>query len=346
MSVPNDVFGLTEIIKGFTFRERGGVKILKKWREEAVIMQLDIKIVSVSRTQYLNYGSLPPSGFYGFANLIMRDFSLPSIPIVQPRQTLYYAVNEFAQSAWMEFHQMVRLQENFKGIEQLVCFNTGLLLGACVPKECKAIPEPSFIEFPLREVFIKTHFGTQFEIELSYWKINAVLNNCGDLISPKSNQNDADKDGGLPDDGVSPNQALNPNDPYAGLPVADTSTKEGIIGQSKLDNLDNPDPDNAPLDTTLKYQATIYTEGYPRSCSIREKSFDRLGGVYTSPPSLVNVPVPHPNVCGNPATDNRISINGGAPIRAISAGNIALGVVVFSEAQPIPSDFFYSWKPI
>jgi hypothetical protein len=244
MTPPLDVFGLSEIIEGFVFREKGGVKILKKWREEAVIMQVDVEIVSTSRPQYLSFASLPPTGFYGYANLIMRDFSLPSIAIVQPRQTLYYAVNEFAQTAWMQFHNMVRHQENAKGIEELVCFNTGLLNGACIAKECKPIPTPSFIEFPLREVLINTHFGTQFNVELSYWKINNVLDNCGNIVSPKSNQTDGDKDNGLPPFGVMP-QTASPDNPYTGLPPVSPWDREGVIALSRLDDLGKPNPDNA-----------------------------------------------------------------------------------------------------
>jgi len=254
---PADVFGLTELIEGFTFRNQGGIKILKKWRELAVIMQIDVEIVSVARNQFVNYQSVPASGFYGYATLVFRDFCLPSIPITQSRQTVYYAVNEFAQSAWMEFHQMVRLQENFKGVETLVCFNTGLLGGACVAKECKPIPQPSFVEFPLREVFFKVDTGTQFKVELSYWKINDVLDNCGNLIAPKSNQNDADKDKGLPPNGTKPQEAKNPNNPFGGLPPVSPSDREGIIPDVRLNGLDSPNSDNAPIEGEVKRWAFV-----------------------------------------------------------------------------------------
>lgn len=261
MASPNDVFGLTEKIEGFTFREKGGVKILKKWRKEAVIMQVDIEIVSVSRSQFLNFGSLPPSGFYGYASLIMRDFSLPSIAITQPRQTLYYAVNDFAQSAWMQFHNMVRIQENSQGIEQLICFNTGLLGGACVAKPCKPIPQPSFIEFPLREILINTYFGTQFKIELSYWKINDILDNCGNIVAPISNQSDGDKDVGLPPFGVMPNQASDSANPYDGLPPISPFDREGVIELSRLNDLGKPNPDNIPPELE-DIPATSTTDGW------------------------------------------------------------------------------------
>lgn len=250
MSSPSDIFGLTEIIEGFTFRNQGGIKILKKWREEAVIMQLDVEIVSVIRDQFVNYRSLPSSGSYGFATLIFRDFCLPSIQLTQSRQTIYYATNEFAQSAWMEFHQMIRLQENFQGIEQLICFNTGLLGGACIPKECKPIPQPSFIEFPLREIFVKADLGTQFNVELSYWKINDIIDNCGNLVFPKSNQNDADKDEGLPPFGTAPRKAPDQSNPFSGLPPVSPLDREGIISDNRINDLDDVNPDNIPPDSS------------------------------------------------------------------------------------------------
>ena len=245
-----DGFQLIETIKDFTFREQGGIKILKEWRELAIICQVDIEIVSVSRQNYRNYGSLPAHGFYGYVSLVTRDFISEPIPIKQARQTLYYGRNDSAIANWFNYLQQIRVQENFKGIEALVCFNTGLLGGSCAPKPCKPIPKFSFDEFPLREVLVKTFYGTQFKIEYSFWKLNDELDNCGEIIIPKSKQTDGDKDNGLPENGTAP-QNGNPSNPYDGLPPADNESKAGIIPLSKLNGIDNPNPDNdLPTATT------------------------------------------------------------------------------------------------
>ena len=239
-----DGFQLEETLKDFRFNELGGISILKKWRELAVICQIDIEIVSISRENYRNYASIPATGFYGYCTLVMRDHALPPIKITQPRQTMYFARNDSAMSNWFTYLQQVRAQENYKGIENLICFNTGLLGGACVAVPCKDIPKFSFDEIPLREVIVKADYGTQFVIEYSFWNMNNELSACGDIITPKSNQTDGSKDSGLPPNGSSPNSG-NPNNPYTGLPPADGTNKEGVLPPNKLNNQGNVNPDNA-----------------------------------------------------------------------------------------------------
>ena len=251
-----DGYQLEETIKEFRFNELGGISILKKWRELAVICQIDIEIVSISRDNYRNYASIPAHGFYGYATIILRDFALPPIKITQSRQTLYYARNDAALANWFTFLQSARAQENYKAIENLICFNTGLLGGACTVVPCKDIPVFRFDEIPLREVMVKADYGTQFKIEYSFWSLLPDLNACGDIVTPKSNQADGSKDSGLPPNGSSP-QSGNPNNPYAGLPPADGIEKEGVLSLSKLNNQDNPNPDNvstAPRPYILNYQ--------------------------------------------------------------------------------------------
>jgi hypothetical protein len=350
MTVPNDVFGLSEIIEGFTFRNKGGVKILKKWREEAVIMQVDVEVVSVAKTQYINYRSLPAFGFYGYATLVMRDFCLPQIPIVQPRQTIYYAVNEFAQSAWMEFHQMIRIQENFKGVESLVCTNTGLLGGACVPVACKPLPQPSFVEFPLREIFLKMDDGTQFNLELSYWKINPVLDNCGNLISPKSNQNDGDKDDGLPPFGSAPQQAGNPNNPFAGLPPVSPFDREGVISDDRINDLDKPNPDNAPEPDTsgLRYDITIYTRDYLNGCagSVFEAFYPVAEGLL-EPPNFVVEEVNNFVACGVPYKTIRVLLDGVVLGGTTSiSSSLAVGIVPYDVSVGVGEGFYYGFREV
>ena len=257
-------FKVEEVIKDFTFREKGGIKILKEWRELAVICQVDIEIVSVSKENYRNYGSIPAHGFYGYASLVMRDFVSQPIKIQQSRQTIYYARNDSALSNWFTYLQQVRVQENYKAIENLICFNTVLLGGACVPVPCKDIPEFSFDEFPLREVMVKTFYGTQFKIEYSFWKLNNELSACGDIITPKSKQTDGDKDNGLPANGSAP-QNTDRDNPYLDLPPADGTDKAGVLSLDKLNNQDNPNPDNAIIPSAFGYflrvNATYTNEG-------------------------------------------------------------------------------------
>lgn len=262
-----DGFQLEETLKGFRFNELGGISILKKWRELAVICQIDIEIVSISRENYRNYASIPANGFYGYCTLVMRDHALPPVKITQPRQTMYIARNDSAMSNWFTYLQQVRAQENYRGIENLICFNTGLLGGACAPKPCKDLPKFSFDEIPLREVMVKADYGTQFVIEYSFWNMNNELSACGDIITPKSNQTDGSKDSGLPPNGSSPNSG-NPNNPYAGLPPADGIDKEGVLPPNKLNNQDNPNPDNFVTPPEWGYFAEIEgTAKDPNQCA-------------------------------------------------------------------------------
>lgn len=178
----------------------------------------------------------------------------------QPRQTLYYARNDAALANWFTFLQSARAQANYKAIESLICFNTGLLGGACVVVPCKDIPAFRFDEIPLREVMVKADYGTQFKIEYSFWNLLPELNACGDIVTPKSGQLDGGKDSGLPPNGSSP-QNGSPNNPYGGLLPADGIDKEGVLSPSKLNNQDNSNPDNAP-NFQIDRMATTSQEGY------------------------------------------------------------------------------------
>lgn len=257
---PNDIPSLSEVILNWTFREKGAIFIPKDYRKEAVIMQIDIKIVSVSREQYLSYKSSPASSFYGYATLIMRDFALPPIKIIQPRQTLYYGKVEDAMVGWWNFYRSIVEAEKFKGIESLIC--NGVippLGGSCEAKPCVPIVPPSWVELPLREVYIKSDFGTQFQLELSYWKYAALLDNCGNLVTNDSGQNDGDKDDGLPANGTQPSNASNPNNPYAGLPSPSTPQDSplGLLDPSKQDGLDGVGLDNYPEDDGRLYWVKV-----------------------------------------------------------------------------------------
>ena len=311
-----DGYQLEEIIKEFRFNELGGISILKKWRELAVICQIDIEIVSISRDNYRNYASIPANGFYGYATVVLRDFALPPIKITQPRQTLYYARNDAAIANWFTFLQQVRVQENYKAIENLICFNTGLLGGACAVVPCKDIPVFSFDEIPLREVIVKADYGTQFKFEYSFWKLLPELNACGDIITPKSNQGDGSKDTGLPSNGSSP-QNRNPSNPYGGLPPADGIDKEGVLSLDKLNNQNTSNPNNAPT-VQINRLATSSVQGFYLAYSFSYVDFGTckriFGTKYTG--SLEGEVLSAGNVL-----DNAIACGKPVSLRAYSIGS-------------------------
>lgn len=244
--MPNP-FILAEHIVDYTFRENGAIFIPKAYRKRAVIMQIDIKIVSVLRELFQNYESSPSEGYYGYATLVMRDFCPPPIKLSQPRQTVFYHRLENAIVNWKNYIDQIRIQENFLGVESLVCEVIGQLNGSCAEKPCVPLVPPSWEEVPLREVYVNTHYGTQFQIEFSYIDMNDVVDNCGNYIRAESGWVDGDKDSGFPPNGVAPAKASDPNNPYVGLPP--TSTDElGLLLPSKQENLDDVNPDNLPAD--------------------------------------------------------------------------------------------------
>ena len=337
-------FKIEEIIKEFTFREIGGIKILKEWRELAIICQVDIEVVSVSKENYRNYGSIPAHGFYGYVTLVMRDFASQPIPIKQARQTLYYARNDSAISNWFTYLQQVRDQENYKAIENLICFNTGLLGGACVPVPCKNIPEYAFDEFPLREVMVKTFYGTQFKIEYSFWKLHNELSACGDIITPKSKQIDGDKDTGLPPNGSSP-QNGNPNNPYQNLPPADGTNKAGVLSLDKLNNQDNSNQENNPN----KFHIAVYTQDFVYGCA---SGLYEIFGLTTNQsfdtsPAITEVIDNSYNGCGVPSKTISIFANG---IRVGGSSGVAASMSVSIHAYPVgnpPVGLFYNeWRKV
>lgn len=336
-----DGFKVEEVIKDFTFREIGGIKILKEWRELAVICQVDIEIVSVSKENYRNYGSIPAHGFYGYVSLVMRDFVSQPIKIQQARQSLYYARNDSAISNWFTYLQQVRVQENYKAIENLICFNTVLLGGACVPVPCKDIPEFSFDEFPLREVMVKTSYGTQFKIEYSFWKLNNELSACGDIITPKSKQIDGDKDNGLPPNGSSP-QNGNPNNPYQNLPPADGTDKAGVLSLDKLNNQDNPNPEN----NANKFHVIQYVRDYINGCGNGLYEASYLTAIpYDSIPIYNYQNVVPSQTCGQAAQNVNIFVNGVQYGGSSGLADMYLSLHAFPVGFPTDG-LTYGWRRI
>jgi hypothetical protein len=250
-TLPNDIISTEEIIKDWTCRENGAIFVPKEDRKRAFLMQVDIKIVSVARYQYLNYETSPPDSYYGYATLVMRDYVLPPIKLTQPRQTIYLERNYDAIDCWHQYFRAIEQQPRFQGVEELICGVVAQLGGACVAKDCVPVKPPPFIELPLREVYINCHVGTQFQIELSYWRFLPLTDNCGNLVPFESGQEDSDKDNGLPPNGTMPAQAPIPDNPYLGLPPASTPQDSplGLLPTGKQDNLGDTNPDNSTAPT-------------------------------------------------------------------------------------------------
>jgi hypothetical protein len=233
---------------------------------------------------------------------------------------------------------------NHDNIKALVCNNTGLLGGGCIAEPCKPIPQPSFIEFPLREILINTYFGTQFNVELSYWKINNILDNCGNIVSPKSNQNDGDKDAGLPPFGVMPQQA-DSSQPYAGLPPISPFDREGVIELSRLNDLGKPNPDNAPsVVYWLEFKAPHKSVSWSPSCSTRY--------------SKVYIEIPTANYFYSlsfRSFGNNCNIQFGLYDFTNDQGQVFAtrgffdafgGVITYGQGESLPANVLYSLEPV
>lgn len=230
--------GYEEIIKTLNFRNQSALKIPKEVREIAYTLAVDIEIKSVARDGYKNYKSNPSHGFYGYAILVMQDFTELKIEIENSRQRLYYGTLPSAFVNWYQFYLFNLVKEYWKFL-----FNTKLqrlesAAGVSVPAstfDCAIAP--SFIELPLREIYIKCANGTSYEIEVSHYRAKPV-DYEGCLYSGKSNQTDGDKDTGLPSTGVNPKVALNPNDPFNGLPPVSNNADLGAYRNDKGSSLE------------------------------------------------------------------------------------------------------------
>lgn len=236
-----------ETIKTFTFRDSDGITIPKSVREEAYTLAVDIVIISTARETYKNYTVNPAEGFYGNATLIMQDMCEIKIPIKMPRQRLYYGRVPEAFAIWQSLVDWSYFQSYMIAIgESLVSLGTALGASFVPSVNCCSLPDRSWVELPLREVYFKAPFGTQFQIEVSWYKALQIVDGCGDIRNPKSKITDGDKDGGLPSNGVQPNIADNPNNPFGGLPPASNDAEQGDFANNKSNGLNGIDPNNLP----------------------------------------------------------------------------------------------------
>lgn len=246
--------GYVENVDRFTFREEASLTIPKPVRERAFSLQVDVEIVSTDGNDYTNSKSIPEYGFYGYAVLVFRNYAEIQIPIAQPRQRLYYGrVNE-AYVNWYQFYLWRNARaSSYDQADVLGQIGQAVGLGNYVipPRQC--VEWSGFEELPLRELYIKCRFGTQFRVEISRWKADYEVSTDGCPSIPTSKQTDdvkqdgTGKDNGLPPLGVQPQKASNSSNPYSGLPSASTNNELGEFGNNKINSVDFPNPDNAPI---------------------------------------------------------------------------------------------------
>ena len=256
-----------ETIRTFTFRDSDGITIPKSVREEAYILAVDIVIVSTAREVYKNYTVTPAEGFYGNATLVMQDMCERKIPVNMPRQRLYYGRVDEAFIHWQSLIDWSYFQTYMTAIgESLVSLGTALGASVILPTNCCSLPDRSWVELPLREVYFKAPFGTQYEIEVSWYKALQIVDGCGNIRNPKSKTTDGSKDSGLPADGVQPNVAPNPNNPFGGLPPASTDAEQGGFGNSKTNGLNDIPFGNLPDERGYFLEVKIFATTADRNC--------------------------------------------------------------------------------
>lgn len=245
----------SEQIKKIILRNSDGITIPKEVREEAYTLAVDIKIVSTRREGYKSYTTTPAESFYGNATLVMQDFTEVKIPVKMPRQRLYYGRVPEAFIHYQSQIDFSYLLAQFEARSEQVV-SLGLALGATVTpavSQC-CLPDRPWIELPLREVYFNCLSGTQYELEVTWYKPEGFIDACGNAQNGKSKITDGDKDGGLPDGGVQPSTAPNPSSPFAGLDSPTTEQEQGNFGNAKGQPnsegqipLDGLDPSNNPL---------------------------------------------------------------------------------------------------
>lgn len=264
--------GFQEKIETFTFRNEGAIKVPKSVREKAYTLQIDCEITQTLSDGYKNFKSAPPYGFYGYAVVVLRDFTQVQIALEQPRQTLYYDRLENAYSNWYNLYLQAAANENFFLQQEGILLPIGIQLGLePVPIEQECLSFSGFNELPVRELYIKTMFGTTFKVEISWWEpVAAVYGDCsydgasGQIDDPK-------KDSGLPSGGVQPQVAPNSASPYLGADEPSGQQELGEFFNDKLDNLGDPNPENAPDGQLywIEFRKPRQAGSFTPSCSIR-----------------------------------------------------------------------------
>jgi len=236
------IIGRTEeIIETLIFRNRAGVRIRKIKREIAFTQAIDITIKSINYTLSENFKAEPPIQFYGYATLVMQDSTTAAIPIVSPKQRLYYGFQPEAFRQWrhwIEFYQLYQLHR-FNDISL-----SKLLINSQLPyvRERPQLSQSGWIELPIREVYIKLREDCQFELEFSQWQpipFTDPINNVS--VNGRSRQIDGSKDNGLPATGIQPSRKT-PAAPFQGNPPTTSIEQAGVRGFDLKGNIEPPPP--------------------------------------------------------------------------------------------------------
>ena len=236
-----------ETIRELTFRNSDAITIPKNVRENAYTLAIDIVIISTAREVYKNYGVSPAEGFYGNATLVMHDMCEIKIPVKMPKQRLYYGRVDEAFLFWQSLVDWTYFQAYFSALgKDLIPIGNALGISYAPAPFCCSLPDRSWIELPLREVYFNCPNGTQYKIEISWYKALQIMDGCGNIRDPSSKMADGDKDSGLPLDGVQPNVASDRNNPFLNLPTPSTYEEQGGFANPKINGLDNVGSDNFP----------------------------------------------------------------------------------------------------
>jgi hypothetical protein len=244
---PTDTASYAEEIRTFTFRGIDGITIPKEVREQAYTLAVDIIIRSIARETYKNYECMPSESYYGVATIVSQDALELKIPVKFPRQRIYYGRVPEAFEQWNALVNFEYQRAYFLAVgESLQSLGTALGAGSIPAVFCCSLPAPKWIELPLREVYFHPPIGTQYEIEVSWIRPVSFSDSCDTFFDGTSQYMDGDKDAGLPPNGIFPNVADDPEDPYAGLPDETPDSEQLGFSNSKSANLDDEDPQNQP----------------------------------------------------------------------------------------------------
>ena len=320
-----------EIIETLVFRNKASVSIRKIKRERAFTQAVDIIIRSIDYGLSENFKANPPIQFYGYATLVMQDCTQIAIPIVFPRQRLYYGFQPEAFRQWrhwIEFYQLYQLHRiNDINLSKL-------LVNSQIDYifERPELANTGWIELPIREVYIKVREDCQFELEFSQWQgIPFIDPISGVNIEAKSRQPDGDKDNGLPKDGIQPKQNP-PSNPFGGNPTTSSLENAGIKGFDLIDDskLNGADPENGltpEQDASFGYFAKIETSAkYGGSFGCRSINSEFYFLVASNTTSVRANETAVQSVCGSSlltysffAMPNNDSIVAGAVVNSYSA---------------------------
>ena len=256
--------GFNSVTKEFFFRELEAISIPKSVREVALQMEVSIDVRVISRLDYMNFKSYPANSFYGYAVLVFYDYVTRIVPIRFGRNTLYFERNESAYGLWESFKATGWNGFFASNIAQEVAELAVALSLTVTPAPPVSVDWQGFSELPLREVYIRTPFGTSFSLETTYERALAFQDANGTVTQPKSKRADnPKKDKGLPPNGIQPANAPNSDQPYGGTKPPSTPAELGDWFNPKLPSsadsglgLDKPNPENIPTSPTIRLLAT------------------------------------------------------------------------------------------